>query len=325
MVDNCTPGAPSAEICDGLDNDCDGAIDNDPSCTDPCIGFVPTPTTCGVGECASTGETTCDPADGSIGDTCVPGDPTPEVCDGLDNDCDGAVDEGIQTTPTTCGIGECASTGVMECQNGMMVDTCTPGAPSAEVCDGLDNDCDGAVDNGIAPVPTTCGIGECAATGTETCVGGVLVDDCTPGDPTPEVCDGLGLDEDCDGLVDDADPDCFVCNWKVETIRGGGQRPTTVDLQIQTQFTVLNDGCITASAANSLTVVNGTVLAFNCKVGDGPEPSSGTLDGVPLDTDALQVIICDETVTGDGTHKLVLENKGNGGKDTDRMSIKVAK
>ncbi len=48
----------------------------------------------------------------------------------------------LEGVPTSCGLGECASTGV--CTRG--VDTCQPGAPVVESCDGQDNDCDGAVD-----------------------------------------------------------------------------------------------------------------------------------------------------------------------------------
>jgi hypothetical protein len=106
-----------------------------------------------------------------------------EACDGLDNDCDGAADG----FATTCGVGECASTGV--CAAG--VDSCTPGPEATEVCDGLDNDCDGTMD-GFA---TSCGVGECASTGV--CTAGL--DSCTPGPEAAEVCNGL--DDDCDGSV----------------------------------------------------------------------------------------------------------------------------
>lgn len=74
-------------------------------------------------------------------------------------------------------------------------------SPSAEVCNGLDDDCNGSIDDGLAPVATTCGVGACAATGTQTCVDGVLTDSCTPGNSSAEVCNGL--DDDCNGLVDD--------------------------------------------------------------------------------------------------------------------------
>jgi hypothetical protein len=50
---------------------------------------------------------------------------------------------------------------------------------------------------------TTCGLGECAATGQTTCVSGSEGDTCTPGTPGAEVCDQGNLDEDCDGQANE--------------------------------------------------------------------------------------------------------------------------
>jgi hypothetical protein len=209
-VDTCTEGTPSAEVCDNLDNNCDGAIDDN----------LTRGTTCGEGECAgNTGVETCS-AGAWGGDTCDPlGGSTPEVCDGvLDEDCDGTVDEGCGTDCTdgetrSCGsdVGECKA-GTETCVGGQWSGVCEGEiGPSAEVCDNLDNNCDGAIDDNLTR-GTTCGEGECSGnTGIETCTAGVWGGDtCDPFDgATPEVCDDAGtLDEDCDGLANNNDPEC---------------------------------------------------------------------------------------------------------------------
>jgi hypothetical protein len=74
---------------------------------------------------------------------CTPGTPSTETCNGLDDDCDGVVDESLGST--SCGLGACRVT-VPSCSGGLP-QTCTPGTPTAETCNGIDDDCDGIVDN----------------------------------------------------------------------------------------------------------------------------------------------------------------------------------
>lgn len=86
-----------------------------------------------------------------------------EKCNGKDDNCDGNVDEGNPEGGGTCGsdVGTCVS-GHEECTDGELICVGAVG-PAEEVCDGLDNDCDGEVDEGFAycinggPAPNTDG------------------------------------------------------------------------------------------------------------------------------------------------------------------------
>jgi MYXO-CTERM domain-containing protein len=119
---------PSAtEVCDGVDQDCDGSIDNG---FDVDGDFV---TTCN-GDCNDNNADVYPQA--------------PEYCDALDNDCDGTIDEGFDDDNDGYFDGSdagCDSTyNQVDCNDGD--GSVNPGA--SEACDGIDNDCDGTVDEG---------------------------------------------------------------------------------------------------------------------------------------------------------------------------------
>jgi hypothetical protein len=75
-------------------------------------------------------------------------------CDGVDQNCNAAYDEGYQAYQSTCGVGACASLGVAQCQNGSVNDSCVPGTPTTETCNTIDDNCDGTVDNAAVPTGT---------------------------------------------------------------------------------------------------------------------------------------------------------------------------
>jgi hypothetical protein len=76
------------------------------------------------------------------------------LCDGIDNNCNLQIDEGFQPYDTTCGVGACASTGQAECNSGVLTNSCVAGTPTTETCNGIDDNCDGIIDNAAIPTGT---------------------------------------------------------------------------------------------------------------------------------------------------------------------------
>jgi len=197
----CTPTASTAELCDGLDNDCDPSTPDGASeltLGDACDGEDTD--LCQEGHVlCSAGALSCDDATSDA----------IEVCNGLDDDCDPTTLDGADEVGTACdgddpdscagGLTVCVS-GAIQCDD--------PGGAGVETCDGVDNDCDPSTPDGSADpmLGDACdgADADLCAEGTLSCVGGALSCDDTTGD-VADVCNGV--DDDCDPSTVDGSAD----------------------------------------------------------------------------------------------------------------------
>ena len=266
------PACEEKDACDGIDNDGDGYVDEDLEADEVTRPWFPDADGDGFGDldfilappvwaCAApeglvNNNFDCDDADPGIHPD------APEVCNDVDDDCDGMVDDGVGDTYFADGDGDGygdAGVPVVACeQPGNAADNdedCDdsvaethPGAD--EVCDGLDNDCDGDL-----PSDEEDGDGD----------GYIACEDCDDADPAVhpgafEICDGI--DANCDGAVDDGDNDgtgsidceeaLVVVSWSFAQVQD--LCPTTLDAYPDMETLAIAD-VLLAEGLGSLVVV----------------------------------------------------------------------
>ncbi len=190
-------------------------------CTPATEGVPPTTTTTSTTSTTSTTVPACvDLDEDGYGDGCLAGPDcndgnkfvnpaATEVCDGIDNDCAGGVDNGLVGAPCTNQTGVCSGS-TQTCSAGAWQCGAAQYGPNYEAteatCDGLDNDCDGATDEGLTGPACVNQIGVCGGS-TQTCGGAGGWQACGPAEyggnyeAVEASCDDL--DNDCDGQADE--------------------------------------------------------------------------------------------------------------------------
>ncbi len=222
----------SASRCNGLDDDCDATIDEGCGCA------VPSSRPCGsdTGVCAE-GTERCTPAGVYAGcDAIGPSisgtnEAAANACDAEDDDCDGTIDDGClcangntracgtDTGVCVAGTETCTLAGVYTGCNSTGPATSATNEASVSLCNSLDDNCDGATDEGCLCAngnTRACGTdtGVCVA-GTETCTLAGVYTGCNSTGPatsaTNEASVSLcnSLDDNCNGTTDEG---CLCAN-----------------------------------------------------------------------------------------------------------------
>ncbi len=321
------PGAPETDCTDPTDYNCDGAV-----------GFADDDDD-GFAACED-----CDDNDENINDDGV------EICDGLDNDCDGDIDDAdsyVENTTTWYGDLDGDNFGSVQSQ----VEACSqptgfvanatdcndfngasyPGA--AEICDEEDNNCDGTIDEGVTSTFYADGDGDGygdAASTTAACSlpGGysVLPTDCDDADPSAhpgafEICDGV--DNDCDSTIDenainaqtfyaDTDSDtygdatsttsaCTAPSGFVSNATDCDDSTSAVNPGATETCNGIDDDCV-GGADNGLEGSEATCAAENCEaiLTARPSATNGTYYVDPDNSGSAIALSCEMTIEGGG-------------------------
>jgi len=180
----------AVDVCNGIDDDCDGQTDEDFVAGDCGTGQ---PGACALGRSACrAGLVACDANQG----------PTPETCNGQDDNCNGQTDEGLGLGDAcTVGVGACQVSGVRTCAADTTVRCgAIAGTPGVESCNGIDDDCDGQRDEDFVSTACVSGQSGVCSAGHSACSGGQIVCNADRAAGV-EACNGL--DDDCDGQTDE--------------------------------------------------------------------------------------------------------------------------
>ncbi len=192
----------AVELCNGIDDTCNGEVDEIfYQLGEPCDG--PDGDQCAQGTyvCAASGQ----------GVECEePVGPIPELCNGMDDDCNGETDEGFETIGEPCSVDTegCTIEGLWACDPSGLTAFCegTPVPDGQELCNGVDDDCDGSTDEVFDFVGTLCLVGDgvCRVVGTQNCLDGSAACSATPGFPPipDEICGNLE-DDNCNGIAEE--------------------------------------------------------------------------------------------------------------------------
>jgi len=205
-----------AEVCNGIDDDCNGSIDEGVTTTyfrdadaDMFGAIAMSMSACAQPSGYVVDSTDCDDTAPAISPGAI------EACNGVDDDCDSMTDEGVTTTfyadadgdmygVTAMAMMACAMPIGYVATGGDCDDTATATYPGAtELCDAADNDCDSSPDEGFAcvrGVSRACTT-SCGSAGTGACTATCAVPTGAACTPPAEACNFA--DDDCDAVVDD--------------------------------------------------------------------------------------------------------------------------